>query len=148
MKINGFTDMTTRRWIIASGFIAVLIVITAGLMVAGGPVQGRMDQNDRGRFGDISSMLRVLECHYRVIGTFPENFEKQQIVAECRQRYPAAPNLSDRISQQPYPYVFQPNIRISVCASFASTQQRLLALFGKTEPDFTPETGCITIIRD
>ena len=140
--------MTSGKWILVTGIAVVLAAIVVGLILVGGPQQGRLDQRDKNRFDDLSAMLYVLECHYREEGVFSDQFEKQQIIAECRQFFPPEANLSDRTTEQPYAYKVQTDQRISLCAPFESTSERLAILFANIEPDFVPETGCITVIRD
>jgi hypothetical protein len=140
--------MASGKWILIASITVVLAAIGLGLILVGGPQQGRLDQRDEDRFDDLTAMLWVLECHYREEGVFPESFEKQQIIAECRQFFPPDADLSDGTTNQPYPYVHQTDQRISLCAPFESTPERLAILFGNIEPDFVPETGCITVIRD
>lgn len=140
--------MTSGKWILLSGGGVVLIAIVMGLILAGGPKQGRLDQRDEDRFYDLSAMLHVLECHYREEGIFPAQFEKQQINAECRSMFPPDTDLSDNTTDEPYSYTVKSDQRISLCAPFQSTPERLTVLFANREPDFVPETGCITVIRN
>ena len=140
--------MTTGKWILVASLAVVLAAITLGLTLVGGPTQGRLDQRDKNRFDDLAAMLWVLECHYREEGVFPERFEKQQIIAECRFNFPSEASLTDQTSNKPYSYIFDTDQRISLCASFETTPERLAVLFGNIDPDFVPETGCFTVIRD
>ena len=140
--------MTTGKWILVASLAVILAAIALGLTLVGGPNQGRLDQRDNDRFSDLAAMLWVLECHYREEGIFPWRFEKQQIIAECRFNFPPEAGLTDKVTSEPYSYIFTTGQRISLCAQFENTPERLAVLFGNIDPDFVPETGCFTVIRD
>lgn len=140
--------MTRSKWILAASVVIALVAIALGLVIVGGPQQGRLDQHDENRFNDLTAMLEVLECHYRSEGDFPAQFEKQEIIAECRSIFPPEGDLTDAITNVPYSYTVQTSQRVSLCAPFESAPERLEILFAEIEPDFVAATGCITVIRD
>ncbi len=135
-------------WFLAAGLALVIAAVVAGLMVVGGPAQGRADDRDRARFDDLGMIRAVLECHYEETGSFPETLAKADIVTVCRTRFPAPQDLQDPKTGAPYRYSRPDPQTAKFCADFEGKPARLAILAGYEAEGFDTETGCYTLTQE
>lgn len=66
--------MAGRIFLVASA-IVVIAAIVAGLMLAGGPQEGRAERLDRARTGDVAAIIRIIATYYAERESVPAELE-------------------------------------------------------------------------
>lgn len=120
---------------LAQGLLVLLVggAVVAGLIVTGGPGQGRAEKRDEQRWRDLRDSAALARCLYEVTGTAPEALHA---MAGCSSiEVPTDPEIG-----APYAYSLNGETGFRICATFEIGVPSLYTV----DPDWIdPETGCL-----
>ena len=124
----------------------VAAAVIAGLLVVGGPIQGRHNKFDDRRYGMLRQITYTLLCvspRYRRV--LPVELTPESLQAYCPRSRHTAADLTDKETGKPYTYHRISDHEFSICANFHDAE-RIARIkrpvgFGTS---FDPNTGCIS----
>ena len=138
----------TGKVLFAAAILAVCAAMITGLVLIGGPSQGRRDRFDAQRYVELDRLVDVLLCKQNVQGrstSLPAELTAESLRAHCSSAGISADDLSDNETGAPYLYVRKNAQDFSICATFHDARRTVkLAYSDRFEASFDPGTGCIS----
>lgn len=116
----------------------VVIAITLGLMLSGGPGMGRKERRDETRIADLQALAEQVRCLAKAEdGHLPETIRG---TAPCiTPRGSSGLRFEDPFTAAPYLYEVVDNSSFTLCAEFEAPER----LAPPVTASFNAETGCI-----
>ncbi len=105
--------LSSGRVLLGLGVAAVIVAIIAGVMVAGSPAEGRMQQLDRVRARDLQSIAASIDDFWQRHERLPNSLG--ELVADPR----AQVSIEDPDTEQEYEYRILDEDSYELCAVFA-----------------------------
>ncbi len=125
---------------------AVVAAVIVGLLIVGGPFEGRREAFDGKRYDELGLLARALLCAdkgHRYGATLPEELTVETLRVHCSSAGITEDELTDDETGLPYVYQVKDGQDFSVCATFYDAERTLRlnqqAWYGAT---FNAETGC------
>ena len=138
----------TGKVLFAAAILAVCAAVITGLVMVGGPSQGRRDRFDDQRYAELGRLVDVLLCDHYVHSrgsSLPAELTAESLRAHCSSAGFSADDLSDNETGAPYLYVRKNAQDFSICATFHDARRTVkLAFSDRFEASFDPGTGCIS----
>lgn len=101
----------SRSWATAGITALALAAIGGGLILSGGPGEGRAERRDWQRSADLSAIESQIRCLARQTGTL-------SVAIETTDACPDTPTLDDPVTGQPYEITLIDARNVRLCASF------------------------------
>lgn len=120
---------------LAQGLLVLLVggAVVAGLIVTGGPGQGRAEKRDGQRWRDLRDSAALARCLYEETGAAPEALRAMPGCTPTE--IPTDPGTG-----QPYAFALEEGDQFRICATFETDARPMIS----TGPDrFDHEAGCL-----
>lgn len=126
---------------------AVLLAIAAGLLIVGGPREGRRERLDARRFEEIAFLARMLACPVQRVESpvLPETLTVDALGGYCGGIDVRPDQLVDDATGAAYAYRRLSDTAFEICADFADPRDIPGVARGSFQGPgaFDPETGCL-----
>jgi hypothetical protein len=138
----------TGKVLFAAAILAVCAAVITGLVMVGGPSQGRRDRFDDQRYAELGRLVDVLLCDHYVHSrgsSLPAELTVESLRAHCASAGVSADDLSDSETGAPYVYVRKNAQDFLICATFHDAR-RTVRLESRpwSAESFDPGTGCVS----
>ena len=138
MKSNRFLALTLAL---------VAVAVVAGVLIVGGPIQGRQDKFDGQRLAELTDLARALLCEANPRTTspaLPQELTVETMRAHCSNAGIGADDLTDNETGQPYGYERTSDRDFTICATFHDAARTDTLYPGRRHGALDTETGCIS----
>ena len=138
----------TGKVLFAAAILAVCAAVITGLVMVGGPSQGRRDRFDDQRYAELGRLVDVLLCDHYVHSrgsSLPAELTVESLRGHCSIAGISADGLSDNETGAPYVYDRRNAQDFSICATFHDARRTVdLAYSAWSAAAFDPGTGCVS----
>ena len=131
-----------------AAILAVCAAVITGLVMVGGPSQGRRDRFDDQRYAELGNLANALLCNQAGesrSNSLPAELTVESLRGHCSIAGITADDLSDNETGAPYVYDRRNAHDFSICATFHDARRTVdLAYSAWSAASFDPGTGCVS----
>jgi hypothetical protein len=131
-----------------AAILAVCAAVITGLVMVGGPSQGRRDRFDDQRYAELGNLANALLCNQAGesrSNSLPAELTVESLRGHCSIAGISADGLSDNETGAPYVYDRRNAQDFSICATFHDARRTVdLAYSAWSAAAFDPGTGCVS----
>lgn len=125
----------------------IATAMVAGILIVGGPIQGRHDKFDEQRFRELNELARALLCDFSSGPTnrlLPNELSVETMRTHCSGAGISAAALTDNETGEPYTYNRINDHDFSICAAFYDIKRTERLIGAWRHATFDSNTGCMS----